>query len=706
MRKFYLFSLVILAVINAAAQDSAQVTTLREVVISASRSEEAVIEIPRSVTVIGEAEIRNSIYQSVGDLLNAESGLYVVGTNQTPGTNQNVFMRGANSNQVAVLIDGVRITDPSSPNAAIDFSEISLTNVERIEILRGSHSTIFGGAAIGGVINIITKKNATPGFHGDVSWQGGSFGKGAGSSTENADFNYGTNTGIYFNGSVFQQDVSGLNASETGESISSFTSDQDDFRKTDASLKMGFKDASWDANISLKSTHQYTEIDDGALADDDNSYLTFHRSTFQYYAGRELSQALSFSVLGSLSDSRRFYEDDSSRFAPEMWDHVFSTGTYYGKLQTHEAQVNYETGKVRGVLGIGMYGETMSFDSYLLLNDPGFRYELTTNYDTINAHATTAYAFTQWAYDLDNFNFSAGARFSRHSTAGNYITFELNPSYIFNNLLVYGSVSTAFNTPSLYQLYDPAKQFNSFTTRGNSMLEPETSMSFEAGIKKQFTGGSYFTLSAYRTMVSNSIEYVYLWNGGKAVADLDYSDDRGDTYLNVSEQHVKGIELEGFVQVSATFSLQGNISMLKAWIQATPDDINAQQTGGHHVQLYNLGEFLEHDFEQAEVVRRPRITAFSRLTYRPFPALSVQLAYRYTGDRYDAGYDGTLGPYGALARIGVDAYHLFDLGMNWNVIKPLSVSVKVENLLDEDYHEVVGFQTRGRSAHLKVSIKF
>lgn len=706
MRKFYLFSLSILAALNCAGQDTARVTTLREVVISASRSEEAVIEVPRSVTVIGEQEIRNSIYQSVGDLLNAESGLYIVGTNQTPGTNQNVFMRGTNSNQVAVLIDGVRITDPSSPNAAIDFSEVSLTNVERIEILRGSHSTIYGGAAIGGVINIITKKNAARGLHGNVSWQGGTFGEKAGSSTENAELNYGMNSGIYFNGSVFQQNVSGLNASEAGKSSSSFTSDRDDFRKTDALLKVGFKDHVWDANVSFKSSHQYTEIDDGALADDDNSYLKFDRKILQYYLRRTLSSSLSFSLLGSLTDSERFYEDDSSRFAPDMWDHVFSTGTYYGKLQTHEAQINYEREAVRGVVGIGMYREKMSFDSYLLLNDPGFRYELITSYDTINARATTAYAFTQWAYKPGTFNISGGARFSSHSTAGNHVTFELNPSYAIDNFLLYGSVSTGFNAPSLYQLYDPARQFNSFTTRGNSALKPETSISFEAGLKRQFRGGSYFTFSAYRTIVNNSIEYVYLWNGGKAVADLDYSDDRGDTYLNVSEQAVKGIEIEAFIQVSPAFSFQGNVSLLKAAVHAAPDDIDPVQTGGHHVQLYNLGEFLQQGFDQEGVVRRPRMTAFGRLTYQPLPQLSAQVAYRYTGDRYDAGYDATLGPYGALARIGVDAYHLVDLGVNWKVAKPLTVSLKVENIFDEDYHEVVGFQTRGRSAYLKVGVKF
>ena len=72
----------------------------------------------------------------------------------------------------------------------------------------------------------------------------------------------------------------------------------------------------------------------------------------------------------------------------------------------------------------------------------------------------------------------------------------------------------------------------------------------------------------------------------------------------------------------------------------------------------------------------------------------------------DVGYDGTLGPYGALARIDVDAFHLIDLGVNWKASKVVSIGVKVENVLDEKYREVVGFQTRGRSAYLKVSAVF
>lgn len=707
MRKIFLLSLPALLISNCAiAQDSIQVTTLREVVVSASRTEQPVIEIPRSVTVIGEDEIKNSVYQSVGDLLNAQSGLYIVGTNQTPGTNQNIFMRGMNSNQVAVLIDGVRITDPSSPNAAIDFSEMSLTNIDRIEVIRGSHSTIFGGAAVGGVINIITRKGAHPGFHGDVSWQGGLFGKDASSSTENVDLNYGSKNGFYANGSLFQQNVNGLNAAEISETNPSFTADRDDFRKTDASVKAGFKKDVWDANISFKNTHQYTEIDNGAFSDDENNYLTFDRKLLQYSGGYNLGAALRLSLLGSFSESERFYEDDSSRVSPTTWDHVFSTGTYYGKLQTHELQLNYKGEGVKAVFGTGLYHEKMFFDSYILFNDPQFPFESTTNYDSLDTRTTTGYIFGQVGYDIGNINFSAGARLSAHTTAGQFFTFDFNPSYAYRDLLLYFSLSTGFNAPSLYQLYDPSKNFGAYTTRGNSNLKTEESISLEVGVKKEFSSGNYFTLSAYHTEVKNSIEYVYLWNGDKAIQDLDFSDDRGDTYINVGRQQVAGLELEGLLRVSPAFSVQGNFSVLEAAIQADPDDIEIEQTGGHHVQLYNLGTFLDKDFEQDEAIRRPGFTAFAKLNYQPSATVTIHAAYRYTGERFDATYDETLGPYGALSRIAVEAYHLVDAGVNWRATPVFSVSFKVENVLDEDYREVAGFNTRGRSAYLKLTARF
>ncbi|MEX2230911.1 MAG: TonB-dependent receptor [Cyclobacteriaceae bacterium] len=686
MRKKILLSLLsLLIIISGAAQDSLKMTTLREVVISASRADQSIIEIPRSVAVIGEETIRKSIYQSFGELLNAESSLYVVGANQTPGTNQNLFMRGSNSNQVAVLIDGVRIADPSSPNAAMDLSEVSLTNVERVEIVRGSHSTMYGGAAIGGVINLITKKNGTPGFHGAAGWQGGVFGEDAWSSTENVTLTYNTKNGLYFDGSVFQQNVQGLNASEKSKTFPSFTSDRDNFEKTDASVKAGFRNEIWVGNISFKNVHQFADIDNGAFSDDDNSYLIFDRKLLQYQLGYKLHPYFRLSVLGSFTESERFYEDDSSKVNLTTYDKTYSTGSYYGELQTHEVQLNYAKEDTKGVFGAGLYTEKMFFDSYLFYNDPAFPFELETNYDTLDTSTSTRYIFAQLGHVFGNFNLSAGSRLSNHTTAGNVLTFEVNPSFAFKNLLLYGSFSSGFNAPSLYQLYDPSKGFTAHTTRGNPNLQPEKSISFELGVKKLFSSGSYITFSAYQTKVDNSIEYVYLWNREKPVEVLDFNDDRGDTYINVGEQLVRGLEVEAYAQISDKVSLSGNISALNTRIKIQPDNIDNQHTGGHHVQLFNLGTFLNNDVEQSDLVRRPNFTAYTRLSYEPVPDLGFAFVYRYTGKRFDSGYDGSLGPYGALSRIAVDAYHLVDIGVNWQATKIFGVAVKVDNLLKEEY---------------------
>lgn len=703
MRKHLVHVSLFVISFSAAAQDSTKATMLREVVISASRTEQALIEIPRSVTVIHQDVLKRSVYQSLGDLLIAQSGLFVAGAGQTPGTNQNIFMRGASSNQVAVLVDGVRITDPSTPNAAMDISEISLANIERIEVIRGSHSTMFGGAAIGGIINLITRKDATAGFHGGASLQGGVFGKGTWSSSEQVNFNYGTSGGMYLNGSLFRQDVKGLDASQKTDANPSFTSDRDDFKKTDASLQAGYKHNRWDVNLSFKDTHQYTEIDNGAFSDDDNNYLNFDRRLLQYYAGYKLNPYLRLSVLGSFSDSERFYENDSSKVSDHAYDKAYSTGTYFGKLQTHELQINYEEGRWRGVFGAGSYREKMFFDNYFFFNDPMYPFELVTNYDTLDTRTSTKYVFVQSGYMAGNFQVSAGTRMTSHTTAGNFLTFEVNPSFTFRDLLVYGSLSTGFNVPSLYQLYDPSRTFSAYATRGNENLKPERSISLEGGVKKEFLSGSYLTFSVYQTNVTDAIEYVYLWDGAQQVEELNYSHDRGDTYINVGEQLARGLEVEGYARITPEFSLQGNVSFLKTEMRVDPENADTAHTGGNHVQLYNLGAFLSSDFNQHNLIRRPDFTAFTKLRYQLSGDFTIGVAYRYTGKRFDAGYDGSLGPYGALRRIGVEAYHLVDADVNWQATKVVGVGLKVENMLNEDYREVAGFNTRGRGAYLKVT---
>jgi len=705
MRKI-LTAIALLLAIKISAQDSTKTTVLQEIIVSASRTDQVLLDAPRSASVINRDMIEKTTFNSVGELLAAQEGIYVVGGNQTPGTNQSVFLRGANSNQVVVLIDGKRITDPSSPNAAVDLSEISLTDVERIEIIRGSHTSAYGGSAIGGVINIITKRNHSEGLRGMASLQGGTFGNGSSTFTEQVDAGYSFKNGLYVNAALWQQNVTGLDATLKNSDGGFSTYDKDDFRKTDVAAKAGYKKDAWDAYAGFKRINQKAEIDNGANWDDDNNSVSLERSIGDYLVKYSINDSWSISGLGGVTVSQRINENDSSVIDENgNTDKSYSKGVYDGKIVTMEFQSDYIKNGITALLGTGLYNENMFFDTYYYSNAFGFPYESAINYDSIDSSTRTMYFFGKVAYDLNNFNIALGGRFSNHSLFRNYVTFELNPSYKLRNGLIYASVSSGYNPPSLYQLYDPSLGFGAYTSRGNRKLKPEESMSFEVGIKRDFTTGSYITVSAYRTSVRNSIEYIYLWDGNTAVNDLDYSHYRGDTYVNSATQIVSGIEAGGNVRLSQRLSLSGNISLLRGEVEISKDDIDPEKTGPHHIQLFNYGVFLSGTMQQEDLVRRPDFLGNAQLTYLPVKAFSVTAAYRHAGSRFDSAYDPSSGPYGALKRNKITAYDLFDITFNYKLNSHFSFIAKVENILDEEYSEIEGYATRGRSIYGRIVFK-
>jgi vitamin B12 transporter len=691
-----------------AQPDSVHSRTLQEVVISVSRQEERILETPRSITVIDRRQIENSVYNSVGDLLSRQKGIYLVGANQTPGTNQSLFLRGANSNQVAVMIDGARITDPSSPNNVIDLSELSLANVERIEIIEGAHSTIFGGAAIGGVVNIITRKNQATGVHGFVGIQGGTFGGGSLTGSQQADVNYSLNNGLYFNGSLFNQNTNGLNASidtlKGGK-----TPDKDGFRKTDSYLKAGYRKKGWDLFASYKNTDQRAEIDGGAYQDDDNNYVSFKRDLLNYGAAVRVNNRWKISAIGSWSRSKRLNENDSSRTDASHFDGNYSKDTYYGGLNTQEVQAIYAHPRIKALLGAGQFAENMKFNSYFYTSSFG-GFESKTNYDTLPARSTTRYVFGQAQVHRgrdEKLGLSIGGRLSRHSLFGHFATFEINPSLALSkSSLLYASASSAFNAPSLYQLFDPTLGFGSYTARGNKGLKPEKSLSVEMGFKKEFLSGSHVTASVFHTSVKDAIEYIYLWNKATPVDQLGFGDYLGDTYINITRQEISGLELSGYLAINPRLSLQGNFTWLQGTLKFSPDEVDPAKTGGHHVQLFSNGAFVSQAVEQDNLVRRPKVSAFAQVRFKVVETVTLMAGYRLAGSRFDAAYDPSLGPFGALNQLNVNSYQLIDAGINWHVAQWLSVIAQVDNLFNRKYQEILGYNTRGRSGYLKLNFRW
>jgi outer membrane cobalamin receptor len=154
------------------------------------------------------------------------------------------------------------------------------------------------------------------------------------------------------------------------------------------------------------------------------------------------------------------------------------------------------------------------------------------------------------------------------------------------------------------------------------------------------------------------------------------------------------------------FYANANITMLDGELTFNPDEIDAKHTGGHHVQLFNYGSFVTSEIKIDKLVRRPQFTSNAEVGFKPTNEVTLTTAYRYVGSRFDSAYDPMLGPYGALGQISIKRYHLFDVGASFQLTKALLFGFKIENVFNERFEEIGGFQTRGRTGNLNLLIKW
>lgn len=684
---------------NKTAQvEDTTVKQLNEVVITATRAEKKVKETARSVTVFTAADIQKLPYQNLGDLLSRSEGIYIPGALQTPGSLQTIGMRGANSNQTLIMIDGIKISDATSPDNVLDFSELSLANIERIEIVRGSHSTLYGSSAIGGVINIITKQNGKEGFNGNVSSRFGTFGKKTSDFTNQAFLNYTDKSGVYANAEVLDTRVKGLNAIvDTNSNQSVKLNEQDEFFKTDIVGKLGFRNKKVEAYVSYRNNFQQADIDDGAYMDDDNRIIRIKRDLITYGAQYNFNNSSSLKFIGGYSNMFRRDKDDST-IRGGVNDYTITSGKYSGRNWNNELQYNWRNKTWNIVGGVGTVKEQMTLETFVDYNSPFFSFQSTSKIDSVDANTKFVYAHTEWKQNLgeDLLTIGVGGRLNDHSRFGNYATFEITPSLrITEKVLIYGTVTSAYNAPSLYQLFSPNVSIPSGISRGNEGLSPEKSLSTELGVKLSPAKNLFITLSGFRTRVKNAIEYVYLWNGSKPINSLTYLDAYGDTYLNIGTNTVWGAEVSFNAILSNQFTLSGNASLLKGELDYNSSDVDKVKTKNNHVQLYSNGSFLNTDVNVQKLVRRPS-TANLSLSYKPIAQLRLIADYRFVGGRQDVFYDGNLGPYGALGRNGLKNYSLVNLSANWQAHKQVLLQLQLNNIFDEEYMEIAGYATRRR----------
>lgn len=701
------FALVFIAnallCINSFGQDSLLIS---EVIITANRFEQDMELSTKPISIISQKMMRQSTYTNLAQVLEEQIGIYSVGSTQNPGSNLSLFIRGGNSNHYLILIDGQRITDPSTVNRSIDLSEISLVNIDHIEIMNGASSVMYGSGAIGGVVNLVTKSKEADGLGLRYDLNTGIFADSSFDVSNDLRINYkfghwNIEAGLY------SRDVNGMNATiDTLGENNPIKPDNDDFDKEDYYFRTDYIGHKLSANIQYKKTGQTADIDNGAYSDDDNARLKFDRKYLNYAAKYSLSNQLKVSFKGSVSDIER-----KSSFLPSIvdvmgnTDETTSINEYFADESIQELLLQYSKKNLTVTGGLGL--ESSSMNAELSYQSPFFNFN--SSLIDVNPQFTQRNAWLSGEKHFirnDQFtSFNLGFRLNDHTDYNTTVTYQLGVKRQWNTSCSSSlEYATGYNTPSLYQVYAPDMDITSGIMLGNPHLTPEKSTTIALNLAYRVPSSHELLLSIFRSRITDLIEYVYLWDASKNIDNLGYEDYRGSSYLNVGGYTSHGMTLSGYLDLTSKFRIKGNLNLIQANISDNKTVIDRSHVRDNWVQVFSDGRFVtEQESESTTLPRRP-INGMISLSYMANSKFSSSLQYRYIGSRNDVIYDALNGPFGALGRVSLENYGLMKLSMNYEVGEALNFSFSIDNLLDKDYQEILGFTTTGRSFYLKTSL--
>ncbi len=479
--------------------------SLEELLVTATRVPTPSREVASSITVISEQEIEQRQAMTVPELLRTVPGVDVA-KRGGPGTQTSVFIRGAKSEHTLVMLNGIEMNDPSLVGRSFDFANLTTENIERIEVLRGPQSPLYGSDAIGGVINIITKKGQGK-LSGYFSAEAGSFD----TFREKAGLNGGTKMFNYSLG-ISRLDTNGISSADEDAG----NHEEDGYENTTFSTRLGITPTKkFNLDTVFRYTDDESELDDtGGMGGDDPNHI---QKTEQMYLKTEAElslyndlwqQKLSF----SLTDHDREIDDDPDVGQPKE----FMRSSYEGKMNKFSWEHNlfiHDT----NTLTLGLETEEEEIDSNYYSKSHGF----TTKTSIEDESARTSSAYIQDQINLWNSWFTTlGLRVDDHEEFGTETTYRITSSYLVQQTgtKIKGTFGTGFKAPSLYQLYSP--QY------GNEDLDAEESKGWDIGLEQTLLGDKL------------SLGMTYFYNDIEDLIEFDNS-----LYRNVDEAETKGIEL-------------------------------------------------------------------------------------------------------------------------------------------------------------------
>lgn len=507
IRKILSTLIISLTLFPASGSTQSESTPLDEVVVTASRIETSQARAAHSITVVSQEELKNNQYRNVLEALRSVPGVDIVQSGPTGG-NASAFLRGANSEHTLVLLDGIELNNPATTNRAFNLANLTLDNVERIEILRGPQSTLYGSDALGGVINIITKK-AEPGSAAYLSSEAGSYN----TFNQSGGASYGSDT-LKVSAGVVRQDTGGISAANTKDG----NKEHDGYENTSLTGNVLYSPSN-ELDLSLISRYSRAgaQLDNqgGVRGDDPNRRLA-NNETFLATGAKThfLDDALSQAI--TLSYSHHDLSDDNDPDELNPLD-LLRSG-YQGDLFKIDANNIW---KATDWMSVVVGAQTERERASATYRSDGAFGPFEDNLNGTSARTNGIYTETRLNYG-EVASIDAGLRVDDHSIFGSATTYRIAPALYFESgTKIRGTVGNGFKAPSLVQLY---------SSYGNRELDAEKSVGWDVGIDQEVCGDEIL-LSG--TFFRNTFDNLITFNSSTFVLE------------NIAESSSQGFEFSG-----------------------------------------------------------------------------------------------------------------------------------------------------------------
>lgn len=611
------------------AQEEAPQPQKQKVIVTATRIDTPQSQVGSSTTVIESQQIENRQDQDLADVLQHVPGVHVRRTGGL-GSQATVFIRGAESDHTLLLLDGIKLHDIVAPGGIPTFDHITTTGLDRVEVLRGPQSTLYGTEAIGGVVSATTKRGS-----GDLT---GSY------SVETGSYETTTQK-LHVGGGndLFNYSISAVRIDADLYSSAADNGESDPYRNTSFHSLFGITPCD---EFALDLVFHYIKAD--VEFDNNGAFDDYDQTEYEQYAFKIEPQFFLFdgmleSKVGiTLNKTSRLTEGVNFTVANSGFDYTFLPNGFDGRTW----EVDWQNTLYIGETNTLVFGITYA-DEEGTYSDPGVVDQ------TYSTHSYNLYVQDQ-LHITDTLTVGGGLRYIDHDQFGDDVTYQGWVAYeLPTRTILRASVGTGYKAPSIADFFDA----NSFVNNPN--LKPEESIGWDIGLEQPLLDDK-ITVGA--TFFQNTID------------NMIFYDNTAFIVTNIGKARTQGVE---------------------SFIQFKPAD--------------DLIATLNYTYTDSEVIE-PQGTfgpqQGQRLWRRPLHSYSFDLTKQFLDNKAQV----TLTLLGATERDDsggkADSYVVVNLAGSYKIRENIEVFGRVENIFNQQYQDLYGYNTADASAYAGVKISF